>query len=534
MHSKNAPSSSRRSSRVPMTMPITITSLEPTAQFFEVCETLVVSAHGCALRSPIKLEAGALLQFKVTDGRQTTAHVVDCQPLGSDQRGWRLAAGLDLPGNFWGLSSCPDDWIRLADMASAGERLTLFGNNAAMPKMPMLRALVAEMVEPLQAELADLRERLTQQKQRSRFDVSLSHIPPEVEEKLGMRLREDLGTQVLRQTREQTENVLRGAQSAIELKITEAQEEFRSWVREQLQAVGQQAQALSEQTTNDMQQRLRGATEQFEQQASAAGARLGQRGEEFLAALLQRLAEEREAHRRELEAVQVAAAAESSRLQTQLTEMDRRMAELDETARHLESGLNTRLMKMATETVSGARAQLQSAADSIFENLAARNAKDVEHQLDEAMARLKNVQNEIETFASESVKGRVAEALQSFEKTMDDSGQRSVAAVRSQLQSTANSICEDSAARSAQDVRHQLDEATSRLKSIQNEIEVSVSESVQGNVSKTLQSFEKTMDDSAQRSVGRWRVALAKDLNSVASILGEHFRSGAEADSSEK
>jgi len=72
--------------------------------------------------------------------------------------------------------------------------------------------------------------------------------------------------------------VLRGAQSAIELKITEAQEEFRSWVREQLQAVGQQAQALSEQTTNEMQQRLRGATEQFEQQAAAAGARLGQRG----------------------------------------------------------------------------------------------------------------------------------------------------------------------------------------------------------------------------------------------------------------
>ena len=175
--------------------------------------------------------------------------------------------------------------------------------------------------------------------------------------------------------------------------------------------------------------------------------------------MLQRLAEEREAHRRELEAVQVAAAAESSRLQTQLTEMDRRMAELDETARHLESGLNTRLMKMATETVSGARAQLQSAADSIFENLAARNAKDVEHQLDEAMARLKNVQNEIEAFASESVKTNVSEALQSF---------------------------------------------------------------------------EKTMDDSAQRSVGRWRVALAKDLNSVASILGEHFRSGAEADSSEK
>jgi len=535
MRSSNLPGNLRRSSRVPMTMPITITSLEPAAQFFEVCETLVVSAHGCAMRSPIKLETGVLLQFKVTDGRQTTARVVDCQPIGSNQPGWRLAAGLDLPGNFWGLSSCPEDWMRLTDMPSAEPHMTFPGNNGgAMPKMPMLRALVAEMVEPLQAEMADLAERLTLQRERNRFEVSLTHIPPEVEEKLWMRVREDLSAQSLRQTREHAEKLLGAAQSAIELKITESQEEFRQWVREQLQAVGQQAQTLSEQTANEMQQRLRSATEQFEQQASTAGGRLEQRGGEFLDALLQRLGEEREAHRRELEAVQAEAGVESSRLQEQLTELGRRMAELDETAHRLESGLNTRLMKMATETVSAARAQLQSAADSIFENLAARNAKDVGHQLDEAMARLKSLQNEIEVSVSESVTSNVSKALQSFEKTIEESAQRSVAAVRSQLQSAANSIFEDSVARNAKDVRQQLDEATARLKSIQNEIEVSVSESVKSNVSQTLQSFEKTMDDSARRSVGRWRVALARDLNSVADILGEHFRSEAEADGGDK
>jgi len=225
---------------------------------------------------------------------------------------------------------------------------------------------------------------------------------------------------------------------------------------------------------------------------------------------------------------------ESSRLQEQLTELGRRMAELDETAHRLESGLNTRLMKMATETVSAARAQLQSAADSIFENLTARNAKDVGHQLDEATARLKSLQNEIEVSVSEAVKSDVSKSLQSFEKTMDDTAQRAVAAVRSQLQSAANSIFEESAARNAKDVKHQLDEATSRLKSIQDEIEVSVSESVKSDVSKSLQSFEKTMDDSARSSVGRWRVALAKDLNSVANILGENFRAEAAADGSNK
>jgi len=516
-----------------MTMPITITSLEPAAQFFEVCETLVVSAHGCALRSPIKLETGILLQFRVTDGRQTTAHVVDCQPIGANQAGWRVAAGLDLPGNFWGLSSCPEDWMRLTDMATAGGPTTLPGNNA-MPRMPMLQALVAKMVEPLQAELADLEERLSLQKERNRFEVSLSRIPPEVEERLWMRLREELSAQSLRQTREHADRLLGAAQSSIELRVTEAQEEFRQWVREQLQVVEQHVTALSEQNTDELRQQLRAASEQFEQQASAAGVRLEQRGGEFLEALLQRLSEEREAHRRELEVVQAAAGVESSRLQEQLTELGRRMAELDETARRLESGLNTRLMRLATETVSGVRSQLQSAANSIFEECAARNAKDLGHQLDEATARLQSLQNEIEVSVSESVKTNVSETLQSFEKTMDDSAQRSVAAVRSQLQSAANSIFEDSAARNAKDVRHQLDEATARLKSIQDEIEVSVSESVKSDVSKTLQSFEKTMDDSAQRSVGRWRVALARDLNSVANILGENFRSEGESDGSQK
>jgi len=449
MRTSNLASTLRRSSRVPMTMPITITSLEPASDFFEVCETLVVNAHGCALRSPIKLEAGLPLQFRGSDGRQTTAHVVDCQPIGSNQPGWKIAARLDLPGNFWGLPSCPEDWMRLTDMPD----LPGGASPAGMPKMPMLRALVAEMIEPLQAELADLTERLSQQRQRNRFEVSLSQIPPEVEEKLWLRLREDLATQALRQSKEQTEQVLKAAQSAIELKINEAQEEYRGWVREQLQTVTQQAQTLSEQTTGGMRQQLRAATEQFEQQAAAAGTRLHQQGEEFLESLLERLGQEREAHRRELESVQVAAASESSRLQTQLTELGRRMAELDETAHRLESGLNTRLMRMSNEIVSGARSQLEGAADSLAQNLLARNAKDLSQQ---------------------------------------------------------------------------LDEATARLKGIQSEIAGSVSESLRAHVAESIERFDKTMDESAQRSVGRWRIALARDLNAVANILGEHFRAGAD------
>jgi len=460
MDTPNSPATtSRRSSRVPMTMPVTISSLEPAAQFLEVCETLVVSAHGCAMRSPIRLEPGMPLQFHVNNGRQTTAHVVDCHPIGANPPRWKLAAKLDLPGNFWGLSSCPGDWMQSTDMTSEPPGLTAGNNPASLPRMPMLRALIAEQVEPLRAALTELRERLEQQKHQNRFEVSLSHIPPEVEEKLWMRLRENLGTQALRLTREQAERVLGAAQSTIELRITEAQEEFRNWTRDQGQALEQRMTALSGQTADELRHHLGAASQEFEQRASAAGVGLVQQGDELLQDLLRRLEAEQLAHRRELEEVQAAAAAESSRLETQLGELGRRIAELQETTQHLESGLHTRLVRMSTEIVSGARTQLESAADSLFADLAARNAKDLGQQLDEATARLKNIQGEIET---------------------------------------------------------------------------SVSASVRSNASETLQNFEKAMDDSAHRAVGRWRLALAQDLDSVAKILGEHFRSGADGDDGKK
>ena len=109
-----------------------------------------------------------------------------------------------------------------------------------------------------------------------------------------------------------------------------------------------------------------------------------------------------------------------------------------------------------------------------------------------------------------------------------------VSGARTQLESAAESLFVDLAARNAKDLGQQLDEATARLKNIQAEIEASVSESLRSNTSETLQSFEKTMDDSAQRAVGRWRLALAQDLDSVTKILGGHFRSGADGEGGEK
>src|ERR1051326_2330132 len=89
------PSVLRRSSRVKMNLPILVTSTEQQPSFSEVCETMMVNAHGCSLRAANKLEAGAPVQFQTKDGNWTMAHIVDCQPLNHGQTSWMLGAKLD-------------------------------------------------------------------------------------------------------------------------------------------------------------------------------------------------------------------------------------------------------------------------------------------------------------------------------------------------------------------------------------------------------------------------------------------------------
>ncbi len=468
---------SRRSSRVPIALPILVTSLEPDADFSEVCETLVVNAHGCALRSPMRLEAGVPVQFQSKEGNWTMAHIVDCQPIGSGRQGWMVGARLDQPENFWGLEVCPEDWGQLLEMPAPTDqqptrkRPANGSNHAAIPsklgrgKMPsqlpddQLKTIVGEMVQPLRAEIMELREKLAQKEaKRSQFDISLSHIPPEVEEKLWVRLRQDLGAQALHQTRLQSEQVLEAAKEAIGKKISEAQNEFRQQMEQELQAVEQRAQDLSGEITGAVEQHIQSGAERLQQQVLEAGIRLERRSEEFLRSLQQRLGEEHEAHRREMQEVQAAVAAESSQLQAQTADLASRIAKLDESARRLESELDSRLTRLASDIISGARTQLDRAVDVVLKELGTRNAKELGNQLDEACARLKTVQKGIET---------------------------------------------------------------------------SISALLKAEVSETLVTFGQTMEALAQDSVGRWRHALGRDLHSLAGILGKQFRVDPESDSDE-
>jgi hypothetical protein len=450
----------RRSSRVPITLPIAVTSLEPSAPFSEICETLVVSAHGCAIFSPAKLEAGIPVQFRRKGGGAARAHVVDCKPMGAGQTGWQVAAKLDHPENFWGLESCPEDWGRLmeihsdeplparkmpvrSDKGQLGAPALKIVSEKNQPQFSEhdLRVIVAEFVQPLHAEVMALKEKAAQgDAKRSRFDISLSHIPPEVEEKLGARLREDLGAQVLKQTQEQSAQVLGSANTMIEQKISQALDGFRRQVTQQLQAVQQNAHNLSEEIAEAVGQHFNSGAEKFQQQVADAGTRAEQQSEEHFRALQQRLGQEHDTYRREMEKAQATASAEVSRLLGQATSLGGRMAQLDDTACRLESGMETRLSQMASDQISAARMQLESAVDVVLKELGTRNAKELDHQLDEARSKLKIVQKGIETSVSDLVKTQVAAGLLSFGQTMEELAQDSVGRWRSALSKDLTSV----------------------------------------------------------------------------------------------
>src|SRR5580700_10404932 len=457
MHNSNVPTP-RRSSRVPITVPILVTSLDPRSNFSEVCETLVVSAHGCAVRASMKLEAGVPLHFHSQEGRETTAQVVYCQPVGSDRQSWRLGARFDRPENFWGLQTCPKDWgiapatiernvspvvsstnVLPPNQATASAKIVLDKIKKQLSN-EHLKAMLAELVQPLEAEVMDLKGKLAQGAKRSRFEVSLSQIPPELEQQLELRLKKELGPQVLKQAREQSEQVLEAAKVAIDQKTADTHGEFLRRVTLDLQAVEQRTQGLSTDVVQNLREHLNRGLGELHQHIIDAGNRLKRLRAELLRVMEHNLGEVHDARRQELEQVQAAVGLESSRLLEQIADLEGRMAKLDESARWLESGLDKRLSQLSSDTMRSARSQLDNALEVVLSELGTRNVQELRNQLDAASANLQTIQKGIEASVSESLRVQIAEALQSFEHRMEELAQQSVERWQLALASTLNSL----------------------------------------------------------------------------------------------
>jgi hypothetical protein len=114
-----APQVTRRSTRVRVQIPVTVTSLDRLRPFAERCEVIIVSAQGCGFRSSraLQIETPIFLS-DLPDNKTVTGRVASCIPLGSDSKYFLVGAALYTHGNVWGIATPPTDW-KIASEATA-------------------------------------------------------------------------------------------------------------------------------------------------------------------------------------------------------------------------------------------------------------------------------------------------------------------------------------------------------------------------------------------------------------------------------
>jgi hypothetical protein len=109
--SEKAQHAIRRSTRLPLEVPVLVTSLDPARPFSEQCNTTLVNAHGCGLITPREFGHGVQVRLEIVSAkRHTTARVAEVVPLGGDPETWLVGLELEVPGNFWGIEYAPSDW----------------------------------------------------------------------------------------------------------------------------------------------------------------------------------------------------------------------------------------------------------------------------------------------------------------------------------------------------------------------------------------------------------------------------------------
>jgi hypothetical protein len=105
------PKATRRSTRVRVEIPITVTSLDRKHPFAAECLALVVSLQGCGFRTTQPLPLGTPVLLSGLPGNaSTSARVANCLPLGSDGKQFLIGVSLYNPGNVWGIADPPTDW----------------------------------------------------------------------------------------------------------------------------------------------------------------------------------------------------------------------------------------------------------------------------------------------------------------------------------------------------------------------------------------------------------------------------------------
>ena len=122
------PKATRRSTRIRVEIPISVTSLDRLRPFAERCVAVVVCGQGCGFRSSraLQIETPVFLS-DLPGGGSVTARVASCLPLGRDGKYFLIGVALYTHGNVWGIVDPPEDWgttiqaAAAAGAASAGQ-----------------------------------------------------------------------------------------------------------------------------------------------------------------------------------------------------------------------------------------------------------------------------------------------------------------------------------------------------------------------------------------------------------------------------
>jgi hypothetical protein len=101
----------RRSTRLPLEIPVQVSSVDSSIGFSAICQTTLVNAHGCGLIAPAALPPGIHVRIEIASAKRfTTAQTVAMVSLGGNPESWLLGIEFDNPGNFWGIEYAPSDW----------------------------------------------------------------------------------------------------------------------------------------------------------------------------------------------------------------------------------------------------------------------------------------------------------------------------------------------------------------------------------------------------------------------------------------
>lgn len=105
------PKPTRRSTRVRVEIPVTVTSMDRKHPLAARCVALVVSPQGCGFRASQALPVGTPVQLSdLPGGGSASARVANCLPLGNDGKYFLIGVSLYNPGNVWGIADAPADW----------------------------------------------------------------------------------------------------------------------------------------------------------------------------------------------------------------------------------------------------------------------------------------------------------------------------------------------------------------------------------------------------------------------------------------